>query len=113
MFKRIKNFFSKRSKNDSKSGISIHSNGSEEIYIDIMISDECEESIHQFSKILSMFNPTAFIEINNILKYQCKTNQEQELYLKIIEHFIQESDESFLMSGKKSSEPCIEPDQML
>jgi hypothetical protein len=116
MLKRIKNLFTKENKKPSVvSAITIYTDETDEVFVDLKIKDESEISIEHFATLLSMFNSVAFIEVNNIVKYQCKNDNKEEMYGKIVERFVEKVGAGFFTNdaNKKLDSPCIKPDEMI
>jgi hypothetical protein len=116
MLKRIKNLFTKENKKPSVvSAITIYTDETDEVFVDLKIKDESEISIEHFATLLSMFNSVAFIEVNNIVKYQCKNDNKEEMYGKIVERFVEKVGTGFFTNdpNKKLDSPCIKPDEMI
>lgn len=117
MFKRIKNFFSKKKEKelDLISAITIYTDSTLNIYIDAQMLDDSEESIEHISSILIMFNAANFFKVSSVIREQCKRNNNDELYARIIEKVVGKmGTENFLKDYKESSsEPCINPSDMI
>jgi len=112
MFKKIKNLFSKKS--EVKAGITIFVEEDNQIYVDIRIADESEETIESLASLICMYSPSSFFQVTAVIKAQLESSGKQELYSKIIEKaagmitFDQEDiDEQY------SEKPCVNPSDML
>ena len=76
------------------------------------MKDESDKSIEHLVRILSMYSPEAFVDINTMLKNSC----ESDLHTKIITRFVDEVGvERFVKdnSDNISNQPCISPSDML
>jgi len=115
MFKTITKLFSKQKKEEKVSAITIYTDETGEIFVDLQIKDYSDISIDHLSGLLSMYNPAAFVEVNNVIRNQCKNSGEEDLHEKIFTKFLEKVGTSFFLpEGKKeTNEPCIKPDQMI
>ena len=112
MFRRIKSLFKKEKL--LVSAITLYTEESGETFVDIKMKDDSDESIEHISSILLMFDPSSFFQVSSVLKQQCKNNNNDELYLKIIESVVTKAGPSALISVEKSSNNlCVNPSDML
>ena len=117
MFTKIKNLFSKKKekKETIVSAITLYTDDSGEIFVDLQIKDHSEESIDHLASLLTMYNSAAFVQVNDIIKYQCRQNKESDLHKRLMEIFIEKVGTSYFLdnSNERSNKPCIKPDEMI
>lgn len=115
MFKKLVNLFSKKNKkNETVCGIAIYVENNGQIYVDVRMTDETEQSIEYLASILSMFNASSFFDVTKIIKMQLDEEQKQDLYISIIEKAA-----GMIKFTKKdidmeyNEKPCINPSDVL
>ena len=112
MFKKLKGLFSKKS--EVKAGITIYVDEDSQIYVDVKIIDDSEETIEYLASLICMYSPSAFFQVTSVIKTQLESAGKQDLYVKIIEKaagmitFDQED-----IDAQYSEEPCINPSDMI
>ena len=116
MFKRIVNIFTRKKQIQEEvnatAAITIYTESNGEPFVDVQMKDESDKSIEHLVRILSMYSPEAFVDINTMLKNSC----ESDLHTKIITRFVDEVGvERFVKdnSDNISNQPCISPSDML
>ena len=73
MFRKIKNFFSKKQRQEEKeeivlSAITIYTNKDFDVMVDVQLQDDSEECVDHLSSILTMFNPANFFKVSSVLR---------------------------------------------
>jgi len=113
MFKKLKSLFSKKDDN-VLCGITLYVEKDGQIYVDVRMIDESDETIESLATMLSMYTPSSFFQVSSIIKIQLESAGKEDLYIKIIEKaagiitFDQEDiDEEY------SEKPCINPTDMI
>ena len=115
MFKKLKSLFSKKEKEEEEDvlcGITLYKEKGGEIYVDVRMADESEETLEALSSILCMYSPSGFFQVSSVIKAQLENRE--ELYGRIIEKvtgmvtFNQDDiDEEY------TEKPCINPSDMI
>jgi len=121
MFRKIKSFFSKKQKQEEKeeiilSAITIYTNKEFDVMVDVQLHDDSEECVDHLSSILTMFNPTNFFKVSSVIREQCKKNNEDELYTKIIAETVGKIGTSKFLedySEEDKEKPCVNPSDMI
>lgn len=115
MFKRIKKFFSKKEELEVVSAITLYTDDSGETFVDVNMKDDSDESIEHLSSILLMFDPSSFFQVSSVLKQQCKNNNNDELYARVIESIVNKAGPEVLLTDYKegSDDLCINPSDMI
>lgn len=111
MFKKLTDVFTKKQQQEEvnvTAAITIYTESSGEPFVDVQVKDESEESINHLVKILSMYAPEAFFDINSMLKNSCTS----KLHSKIITRFIDEVGVDYFKENV-NDQPCISPSDML
>ncbi len=121
MFKKLANFFTKEQEEkqeekqeevNATAAITVYTESNGEFFVDIQVKDESEESINHLVKILGMYSPEAFVDINFMIKNSCSP----ELHTRIITHFVDEVGTDYFKTNIPESinnQPCISPSDML
>lgn len=117
MLTRLKNIFKREKQEDLiTASISMYSDESGELFVDVQMKDTSDKSIEHIIAILSMYSPAAFIEVNKVLKQQCKSNNEDDLYIKIVTRFVEAMGPDYWIDKtkeKNSESPMISPSEIL
>lgn len=117
MLTRLKNIFKREKQEDLiTASISMYSDESGELFVDVQMKDTSDKSIEHIIAILSMYSPAAFIEVNKVLKQQCKSNNEDDLYIKIVTRFVEVMGPDYWIDKtkeKNSESPMISPSEIL
>lgn len=113
MFKRIKKLF--RKEEEFVSAITLYTDESGETFVDLRIKDESQQSIEHLSSILLMFDPSSFFQVSAVLRQQCKNNNNDELYMKVIESVVSKAGPDKLLVDYKHEDDdlCINPSDMI
>lgn len=113
MFKKLKNLFKKDK--PLVSAITLYTEESGETFVDVRMKDESQESIDHLASLMIMFDESSFFQVSAVLKDQCGTNDNQELYGKVIESVItQVGTDKFAADFIKSSDHlCVNPSDMI
>lgn len=113
MFKRIKKLF--RKEEEVVSAITLYTDESGETFVDLRIKDESQQSIEHLSSILLMFDPSSFFQVSAVLRQQCKNNNNDELYMKVIESVVSKAGPDKLLVDYKHEDDdlCINPSDMI
>tara|TARA_Y100001972_G_scaffold85664_1_gene104824 strand:- start:1780 stop:2148 length:369 start_codon:yes stop_codon:yes gene_type:complete len=112
MFKKLKSLFSKKS--EVKAGITVYVEDDGQVYVDVRIVDDSDETVECLASLICMYSPSAFFQVTSVIKTQLESAGKQELYVKIIEKaagmitFDQED-----INAQYSEEPCINPSDMI
>jgi hypothetical protein len=113
MFKKLKNLFKKEK--PLVSSITLYTEDSGETFVDVRIKDESQDSIDQLALLMSMFDASSFFQVSSVLKKQCMSSQNKELYGKVIESVISQSGTDKFIDNKEPylDDLCINPSDML
>jgi hypothetical protein len=112
MFKKLKGLFSKKS--EVKAGITVYVEEDGQVYVDVRIVDDSEETVECLASLICMYSPSAFFQVTSVIKTQLESAGKQDLYVKIIEKaagmitFDQED-----IDAQYAEEPCINPSDMI
>lgn len=117
MFRTIRKLFSGRSKEKEQilSAITIYTNKEFDVMVDVQIEENSEECIEHLASLLTMFNPANFFKVSAVLREQCKKNNEDDLYTKIISKTVEKIGTSNFLEDydNKKEKPCVNPSDML
>ena len=69
MFKKLKSLFSKKDDN-VLCGITLYVEKDGQIYVDVRMIDESDETIESLATMLSMYTPSSFFQVSSIIKIQ-------------------------------------------
>ncbi len=117
MFKKLKNILKREKQEDPiTSSITMYSDESGELFVDVKMKDTSDQAIEHMIAILSMYSPAAFMEVNKVLKQQCKSNSEDDLYVKIVSRFVETMGPEYFIDTidqKTPDAPMISPSEIL
>lgn len=97
------------------SAITVYTDGNFDVFVDVNMRDYSDVTIDHLSSLMTMFNSENFFQVSSILKEQCSSTNNDELYVKIIEKTVSKiGTEDFLEDyHKKSDKICVNPSDML
>tara|TARA_Y100000592_G_scaffold43387_1_gene68959 strand:- start:4233 stop:4574 length:342 start_codon:yes stop_codon:yes gene_type:complete len=113
MFKKLKKLF--RKEQEIVSAITLYTDNSGETFVDVRMKDDSDESIDHLSSILLMFDASSFFQVSSVLKQQCKNNNNDELYVKVIQSIVAKAGPEKLLTDYKHEDDnlCINPSDMI
>lgn len=118
MFKKIKSLFRKKEETeelsavDALAAITIYADLDGELFVDVQMKDEDDETIGSLVDILKFYNAASFVQINEVMK----SKGDSDLHMKIISSFVEQVGVDYFsetIKQKSNSRPCISPSDML